>query len=207
MGSWLPLPYVRMSGLGGWLMHGRLAELLRRRVGRLGWHLKGSSAGSGQDFGRRTWVLAVELLFSDVWVIFRLFWHAFLLLQSQDPPKSPLRCLCNLIPLGTPVCRVPWGSQCLPSSLLLLHLPPASCFALTQALACFYYLFELAALCFAKIHTHTLHPVLRCTALKASLPFTRAAIATAGDATARPSWLGPSAQEQYLLQAFSAPSR
>jgi len=56
------------------------AELLRRAVGHRGWHLEGGSAGGSQRFGWRTWVLAVALLFSDMWNVFWLFWHVFLLL-------------------------------------------------------------------------------------------------------------------------------
>lgn len=110
-----------------------------------------------------------------------------------------------VLPLQPPPEHPAMLDQCLPSSLFSLHLPPASCFSLTLALAFIMYLsWQLSVL---QRFPPPPYPVLYCTALEASLLFTCAAIATAGDAPTRPSWPEPSACDPYLRQVGLAPSR
>lgn len=138
------------------------------------------------------------------------FFQAFLACVSSvakpGPPKITPALPLQPHPPRHPGTPHPMGIAVSP--LFLAPSSPSTSFVLcSNPGSCLFLLFILAGSSLFCKDPPPLHPVLRCTALKASLPFTRAAIATAGDATARPSWLGPSAREQYLLQAFSAPSR
>lgn len=108
---------------------------------RLGWHLRPQQvAAKILDGG--TWVLAVELLFSDMRIFFFFFGFSgmrFFLREARSLQNQP-----RAVSAASPLDPVEIAAS--PLSSLPLHLPAALCFAPTRAPACIYYLFELAAL-------------------------------------------------------------
>lgn len=91
-------------------------------------------------FGKEELEYGCRVTLFGMWIFFLAFLACVSSLGRPRPPKSNLVLPLNLLALSTLVCQIPWDSWCLPFSSLPLHLPPASCFALTQAFSFIIYL-------------------------------------------------------------------